>query len=163
MQSYTLTMEFPPPHMVWYEALNDRSMSRVWTEVQSRHPEAEYTEISAAQMNSIEEFSAWFDEWTSRMSHSRVRILLIWHAHCLSSSCQQMLRRSMEKRSFKCRVWFHIEEPNALQPAIVSRCIVRKLPANPVQKIRIEGTIPDIWRRAWEDPVQCEMEFAAVK
>jgi hypothetical protein len=45
----------------------------------------------------------------------------------LSLACQQMLRRSLEQRSFRCRVWFHIEEPS-LQSAIVSRCIVQSIP-----------------------------------
>jgi hypothetical protein len=43
-------------------------------------------------------------------------------------ACQQMLRRSLEQRSFRCRVWFHIEEP-LLQSAIISRCIVKCLPS----------------------------------
>ena len=154
-------MDFPPPHMVWYEALNDKSMEAVWIETQRLHPEAEYTEISAAQTNSIDEFSVWFDQWTTRLSTARVRILLVWHAHCLSASCQQMLRRSMEKRSFKCRVWFHIEEPASLQPAILSRCIVRKLSPAVSRDYKLSGTIPDIWRSVWDNPA--EMELPVVK
>lgn len=152
-------MDFPPPHMVWYEPLNDRQMADVWSASKQAHPDAEWTEVDAAVLNSIEDFSAWFDGWTSRASPARVRILLVWHAHCLSSSCQQMLRRSMEKRSFKCRVWFHIEEPGTLQPAIVSRCIVRKLPAAPVRSYTLCGTIPEAWKRQWESPFQAEMEL----
>lgn len=144
--------------MVWYEPLNDRAMALAWAEVRTAHPEAEYTEVDAAQMNSIEEFSAWFDQWTLRLSTARVRILLVWHAHCLSSSCQQMLRRSMEKRSFKCRVWFHIEEPHALQPAILSRSVVRRLDTLPPPLMEIVGTVPDVWRRAWTNPLRLEME-----
>jgi hypothetical protein len=43
-------------------------------------------------------------------------------------ACQQMLRRSLEQRSFRCRVFFHIEEPT-LQSAILSRCIVKTIPS----------------------------------
>lgn len=156
-------MEFPPPHMVWYEPLNDRQMADIWTASKQAHPDAEWTDIDAAIMNSIEEFSAWFDGWTSRASRARVRILLVWHAHCLSSSCQQMLRRSMEKRSFKCRVWFHIEEPGTLQAAILSRSLVRCLTNPPRTTIRVEGTIPHVWKRAWNSPLETEMEIRSSK
>jgi DNA polymerase III delta prime subunit len=145
--------------MVWYEALNDQSMSKVWSETKLAHPEAEYTEISAAQMNSIDEFSSWFDQWTTRLSPARVRILLVWHAHCLSASCQQMLRRSMEKRSFKCRVWFHIEEPSSLQSAILSRCIVRKLNPHAPRSYRMNGIQPTIWKSVWNDPIEMELHL----
>lgn len=149
--------------MVWYEVLNDRRMAEVWSASKQAHPEAEWTEVDGASMNSIEEFSAWFENWTSRATHSRIRILLVWHAHCLSSSCQQMLRRSMEKRSFKCRVWFHIEEPGALQPAIVSRCIVKCLPSVDIRTFPIQGRIPSIWKKAWESPLETEMELRSSK
>lgn len=56
-----------------------------------------------------------------------MRVLIVWHAHFLTAACQQMLRRSLEQRSFRCRIWFHIEEP-LLQAAIVSRCIVTRMP-----------------------------------
>ena len=39
-----------------------------------------------------------------------------------------MLRRQLEQRSFKNRVWFHIEEPTSLQTALISRCIVKRIP-----------------------------------
>ena len=145
--------------MVWYEALNDLTMSKVWSETKLAHPEAEYTEISAAQTNSIDEFSVWFDQWTTRMSTARVRILLVWHAHCLSASCQQMLRRSMEKRSFKCRVWFHIEDPSSLQSAILSRCIIRVLDPSPTGTHHTSGNIPAIWRTVWDNPTEMELHL----
>jgi DNA polymerase III delta prime subunit len=72
-----------------------------------------------------------------------------------------MLRRSMEKRSFKCRVWFHIEEPASLQPAILSRCIVRKLASATAREFKRSGTIPDIWKSVWNNPA--EMELPIVK
>jgi DNA polymerase III delta prime subunit len=55
----------------------------------------------------------------------------------LTFSCQQVLRRSLEQRSFKCRVWFHIEDPTQLQPAIVSRCILKRID-NHIHKPRID-------------------------
>ena len=156
-------MDFPPPHMVWYEPLNDRQMANVWTASKQAHPEAEWSEVDASILNSIEGFSEWFEVWTTRSSQSRVRVLLVWHAHCLSSSCQQMLRRSMEKRSFKCRVWFHIEEPGTLQPAILSRCLVKRLPSVSPNDFKLIGTIPDIWTRARESPFETEMELRGNK
>jgi DNA polymerase III delta prime subunit len=156
-------MDFPPPHMVWYEPLNDRQMANVWNASKQAHPEAEWSEVDAAILNSIEGFSEWFEAWTTRSSQARVRILLVWHAHCLSSSCQQMLRRSMEKRSFKCRVWFHIEEPGTLQPAILSRCLVKRLPSVPPKEFKQIGTIPEIWKKAWESPFETEMELRGTK
>lgn len=156
-------MDFPPPHMVWVEQLNDRQMTDLWNASKRAHPEAEWSEVDAAILNSIEEFSAWFEGWTSKSSRAQVRVLLVWHAHCLSSSCQQMLRRSMEKRSFKCRVWFHIEEPGTLQPAILSRCLVKCLPPAPSPEIKVHGSIPSIWMRAWNDPLKTEMELRASK
>lgn len=152
-------MDFPPPHMVWYEPLNDRQMANIWIASKHEHPEAEWSEVDAAILNSIEGFSEWFEGWTTRASHARVRILLVWHAHCLSSSCQQMLRRSMEKRSFKCRVWFHIEEPGTLQPAILSRCLVKRLPSINLTDFRLVGSIPPVWKKAWECPFETEMEL----
>ena len=149
--------------MVWVEHLNDRQMTDLWNASKRAHPEAEWSEVDAAVLNSIEDFSAWFEGWTSQASRAQVRILLVWHAHCLSSSCQQMLRRSMEKRSFKCRVWFHIEEPGTLQPAILSRCLVKCLPAAPCPVIELHGEVPARWIRAWESPLETEMELRAMK
>lgn len=123
-------MDFPPPHMVLYEALNDRTTQTVWKSYKAAHEhEADFEEIDAAVMNSMDDFAKWFTQWmafTPTRLHVRVRILIIWHAHFLSLACQQMLRRTLEQRSFRCRVFFHIEEPT-LQQAILSRCIVKVL------------------------------------
>ena len=155
-------MDFPPPHRVYYEALNDRAMAQLWNQTRAEHPEAEFAEVDAAILHSIDEFSAWFDQWITCSSSARTRVLLIWHAQCLSMSCQQMLRRSLEKRSFKNRVWFHLEEPGGLQPAILSRCLVQILiPVSP-PTIRVEGSLPSEWKRCWDDPVAYEMELKKV-
>jgi hypothetical protein len=74
----------------------------------------------------------------------------------LSLACQQMLRRSLEQRSFRCRVWFHIEEP-LLQQAIVSRCIVTTLPRY-VHHPQISGHLDSA---LWDDPRAVEMELEA--
>jgi DNA polymerase III delta prime subunit len=68
--------------------------------------------------------------WISRIpkNHARLRILIIWHSEFLTFACQQMLRRQLEQRSFKNRVWFHIEDPTSLQQAILSRCITKRMP-----------------------------------
>lgn len=128
-------------------------MAHLWNQVRAQHPEAEFTEVDAAVLHSIEDFSSWFDQWITTASSARTRVLLIWHAHCLSMACQQMLRRSMEKRSYKNRVWFHTEEPDGLQSAILSRCVVSILDPVELPKFRIEGELPKEWVRIWEDPV----------
>lgn len=127
------TMEsFPPPHRVLYETLNDVETHSVWIAYKSAHQhEADFEEVDAAHMNGMEDFAKWFNQWITFVPSRqgvRVRVLMVWHAHFLSLACQQMLRRSLEQRSFRCRVWFHIEEPS-LQAAIVSRCIVKTMPS----------------------------------
>ena len=77
----------------------------------------------------------------------------------MSLACQQMLRRSLEQRSFRCRVWFHIEEPT-LQSAIVSRCIVQSLP--PVVRVpTIVG--PPLDLSLWNDPRAYETDLTPSK
>jgi len=83
---------------------------------------------------------------------------MIWHAHFLSLACQQMLRRSLEQRSFRCRVWFHIEEPT-MQSAIVSRCIVSEMPIYS-HTPEIVGTLDT---SVWDDPRKTEMELETRK
>jgi len=123
---------FPPPHRILFEPLNDRSSRTEWRHyVDANKHRCDFEEIDAAAMNSIDDFAPWVTQWMAfapSQPHIRIRVLMIWHAHFLTAACQQMLRRSMEQRSFRCRLWFHIEEPT-LQPAIVSRCIASRLPA----------------------------------
>lgn len=122
---------YPPPHYLFFEPLNDVETIRIWKEYKQSHLDCEYEEIDAAEMNSVDNFSPWFENWISQSPKTqsiRFRILLILHAEFLTYSCQQMLRRSLEQRSFKCRVWFHIEDPSLVQPAIMSRCVLKKVP-----------------------------------
>jgi hypothetical protein len=123
-------MEYPPPHYVLFEPLNDQETFKKWLEYKEQHPDLEYEEIDASILFSVETFAPWFDMWISRIpkNHARLRILLIWHAEFLTFACQQMLRRQLEQRSFKNRVWFHIEDPTSLQQAIISRCITKRIP-----------------------------------
>jgi hypothetical protein len=123
-------MEFPPPHYILFEPLNDKETQRLWTEYKETYPDLEYEEVDASQLYSVETFAPWFDMWISRMSkkYAKIRILIIWHSEFLTFACQQMLRRQLEQRSFKNRVWFHIEEPTSLQSAIISRCITKRIP-----------------------------------
>ena len=152
---------FPPPHRVLYEALNDREARQVWTRYTTLHAaQADFEEVDAAVMNSMDDFAKWFAQWMTFAPSRpgiRCRILMVWHAHFLSLACQQMLRRSLEQRSFRCRVWFHIEEPT-LQAAILSRCIVTVLPRY-AHVPEIVGDPLDI--RLWEDPRAVETEFQA--
>jgi hypothetical protein len=107
----------------------------------------------------MDDFAKWFAQWIAfapAKRSTRIRVLLVWHAHFLSLACQQMLRRSLEQRSFRCRVWFHIEEP-LLQSAIVSRCIVTTV--QPYRHIpNIEGSLDS---KLWDDPRTFETELEA--
>jgi DNA polymerase III delta prime subunit len=127
-----MELVYPPPHYLFFEPLNDVETLKIWNKYKENHGEyCEFEEIDAAEMNSVDTFSPWFENWITRVPASqktRVRVLLVMHSEFLTYSCQQMLRRSLEQRSFKCRVWFHIEDPSTIQPAIVSRCIVKKVP-----------------------------------
>jgi len=155
-------MDFPPPHMVLYEKLNDRETLAVWNAYKNTHEhECDFEEVDAAVMNSMDDFAKWFAQWTtfvpSRMG-VRIRLLIVWHAHFLSLACQQMLRRSLEQRSFRCRVWFHIEEPT-LQSAILSRCIAKTMPEYR-HVPTIVGPPPDT--SLWLDPRGVEKELQCV-
>jgi DNA polymerase III delta prime subunit len=120
---------FPPPHYLLFEPLNDRQTIEIWNTYKIQNTKScEFEEIDAARLHSVETFTPWFENWITRKSNVRVRILLVLHSEFLTFSCQQVLRRSLEQRSFKCRVWFHIEDPTQLQPAIVSRCVTKRIP-----------------------------------
>lgn len=156
-------MDFPPPHMVLYERLNDLETGKLWDAYKSAHEhECDFEEVDAAVTNSMEDFAKWFSQWTTFVPSRtgvRIRLLIVWHAHFLSLACQQMLRRSLEQRSFRCRVWFHIEEPT-LQSAIVSRCIVKNLPAYSHLPVLVG---PPVDMSLWNDPRRYETELAIAK
>lgn len=121
-------MDYPPPHYILFEPLNDIQTLNAWKEYKLKHSSnCEFSEIDAAEVNSVDTFSPWFDNWISLVSSKRFRILLILHSEFLTYACSQMLRRAMEQRSYKCRVWFHLEDPSMCQPAIQSRCIIKKM------------------------------------
>ena len=123
-----MSLVFPPPHYILFEPLNDVETLRVWNTYKSEHKDScEFEVVDAAKLNSIETFTPWFENWITRKATVRFRILLVLHSEFLTFSCQQVLRRSLEQRSYKCRVWFHIEDPTQLQPAIISRCIVKRI------------------------------------
>jgi DNA polymerase III delta prime subunit len=125
-------LAYPPPHYILFEPLNDIETQKVWTEYKKIHGDTcEYAEVDAAEINSVETFAPWFYNWISQVpakQSQRIRILIVYHSEFLTFSCQQMIRRSLEERSFKCRVWFHVEDPTTIQPAIQSRCIVKRMP-----------------------------------
>jgi len=150
---------FPPPHRVLYEPLNDRETQALWARYTTLHAaQADFDTIDAAVVKGMDDFAKWFTQWVTfvpRRPGVRCRILLIWHAHFLSLACQQMLRRSLEQRSFRCRVWFHIEEPT-LQAAILSRCIVSVLPRyHNVPEI----VGPPLDTSLWDDPRKVETDL----
>ena len=156
--SSVATPSFPPPHRILYECMNDRLSADHWAEYKAKHGhEAEFEEVDAAVMNSIDDFAPWLTQWMSfvpSQTHFRARILLVWHAHFLSAACQQTLRRSLEQRSFRCRIWFHVEEP-LLQPAIVSRCSVTTFPRYE-HAPTVEGLLDTSY---WDDPAAAETEL----
>jgi DNA polymerase III delta prime subunit len=126
-----MEISYPPPHYLFFEPLNDVETINMWKSYKESHVDCEFDQIDAAEVNSVDTFSPWFENWVNRVPNSqttRFRILLILHSEFLTYSCQQMLRRSLEQRSFKCRVWFHIEDPSTIQPAIQSRCIIKRIP-----------------------------------
>jgi DNA polymerase III delta prime subunit len=127
-------MQYPPPHYILFEPLNDSETQKVWKDYKTKFEnECEFSEIDAAEINDVGMFAPWFYNWISQVCEKRgkrLRILIIWHAEFLTFSCQQMIRRSLEERSFKCRVWFHVEDPTTIQPAIQSRCIVKRMPTH---------------------------------
>lgn len=152
-------MNFPPPHCILYEPLNDRMTEEYYQSYKTAHShECDFEEVDAAVTNSMDDFAKWFVQWmtfTPSRSHIQYRVLMIWHAHFLSLACQQMLRRSLEQRSFRCRVWFHIEEPT-LQSAIVSRCIVKQMKSySHIPMLR--G--PPVDPKLWNDPRGLETEL----
>ncbi len=151
--------DFPPPHRLLYERLNDRETQTVWTSYKAAHShEADFDEVDAAVMNGMDDFAKWFAQWMTFAPSRpgiRVRILMVWHAHFLSLACQQMLRRSLEQRSFRCRVWFHIEEPS-VQAALVSRCIVSLMPMYYHEPSYVG---PGLDTALWDDPRKLETDF----
>lgn len=123
---------FPPPHMILFEPLNDLCTKQIISKYKIDNDiNCEFDEIDGTQMNSVDTFAVWFDSWIMQVpkkQKSRYKILIIWNSEFLTYSCQQMIRRSLEQRSFRCRVWFHVEDPSTIQPAIISRCIVKRIP-----------------------------------
>lgn len=137
-----MDIPFPAPHLLLFEPLNDKETRLLWSTYKTKHGEVcEFSEIDAAESNSIDSFARWFDNWISQVPEKRstkLRILMIWNTEFLSFACQQTIRRSLEQRSFKCRVWFHVEDPSQIQQAIKSRCVVKRIPTNihcPIYKI----------------------------
>jgi len=121
-------MQFPPPHMLFHEPMEDREMIRTWKEYSAKHAaDLDTCEIDAADVCSVEEFGRIFEIWVTSKSSKRIKLLMVWHAHFLSLACQQALRRWLETKSYRARVWFHAEYVNNIQPAIQSRCILRRL------------------------------------
>jgi DNA polymerase III delta prime subunit len=123
-----MNLQFPPPHMLFHEPMEDREMIRTWKEYTAAHAtDLDTCEIDAADVCSVEEFGRIFEIWVTSKSSKRIKLLMVWHAHFLSLACQQALRRWLETKSYRARVWFHAEYVNNIQSAIQSRCILRKL------------------------------------
>ena len=132
----TPAIQFPPPHMLFHEPMDDREMIRVWKEYIAKYlADLDVCEIDAAEVCSVDEFGRLFEIWVTSKSSKRVKLLMVWHAHFLSLACQQALRRWLETKSYRARVWFHAEYVNNIQSAIQSRCILKNIAATPAAEV----------------------------
>lgn len=122
-----MVLRWPPPHYILFEPLDDKITLALWDTYKQTHMDCEYSMLDAAITHSVEEFSPWVENWMSTLPSKRVayKVLLILHSEFLTFSCQQVLRRLLEIRAYRCRIWFHVEDPTHIQPAIISRCIVK--------------------------------------
>jgi hypothetical protein len=146
-------LPFPPPHMVWHEPLDDQETRRLWNAyVKTHEGTLEPFELDAAEVCNVEEFARRFEIWVTSKSTKRIKLLMVWHAHFLSLACQQTLRRWLETKSYRCRVWFHVEQLNNVQSAILSRCILKNVEGvtHTISDCKVagEGTVArDMWDR----------------
>lgn len=159
--SLTKTMDtFPPPHRVWFEPLEERTTRERWNSYIHTHAaNLDLHEIDAAEVYSVEEFSTAFETWITAKSSKRIKLLMVWHAHFLSLACQQVLRRWMEVKSYRCRIWFHAELLNSVQSAILSRCILTRVspPVHVIPHVECHGDvheIVDVWRKRIQDSLE---------
>ena len=151
-----MNLSFPPPHLLFHEPLDDRERIRVWKEYTEKYQDMlDIHEIDAASVCSVDEFGKLFEIWVTSKSAKRVKLLMVWHAHFLSLACQQSLRRWLETKSYRSRVWFHVEYMNNIQSAIQSRCISRVLKALPHTSVptHVGNTVDtiDLWKRIKTD------------
>ena len=142
----------PAPHMIFHEPLDDKSIKMFWKTYKTKfETEIETCEIDAAELYSVEDFSKRFEIWVTSKSSKRIKLLMVWHAHFLSLACQQILRRWLETKSYRCRVWFHMEQLNNVQSAILSRCILKFLPGvkHTIKDVNVEnkGNSISLWKR----------------
>ncbi len=146
-----MSIPFPPPHMVWHEPLDDQRTHQAWNEYIHTHSGSlEPFELDAAEVCNVEEFARRFEIWVTSKSTKRVKLLMVWHSHFLSLACQQTLRRWLETKSYRCRVWFHVEQLNNVQSAILSRCILKNLDGQKhvISDVQVTGdgtTARDLW------------------
>ena len=138
--------------MLFHEPMDDREMIRVWSDYTTKHQDNLDTfEIDAAAICSVEEFGRLFEIWVTSKSVKRIKLLLVWHAHFLSLACQQSLRRWLETKSYRSRVWFHAEYINNIQSAIQSRCILKHIQSDPVRVcptiIGDGNTVIPLWKQ----------------
>lgn len=152
-----MEVPFPPPHMVLFEPLNDVETIRVWNDYKEKHTDLETYELDASKVYSVEDFSRQFETWITTKSTKRIRILLVLHAHFLSLASQQVLRRWLETKSYRSRVWFHVELLNSVQPAILSRCVLREVrgTVREIQDVQIvgEGNTRYMWSKRMKELV----------
>jgi DNA polymerase III delta prime subunit len=142
--------------MLFHEPLDDREMIRVWNEYKTVHAsQLDTCEIDAATVCSVDEFGKLFEIWVTSKSSKRIKLLIVWHSHFLSLACQQSLRRWLETKSYRSRVWFHVEYMNNIQMAIQSRCISREIKAAPniceVEHVGDTSETVNIWKRIKTD------------
>jgi DNA polymerase III delta prime subunit len=147
---------FPPPHTLFFEPLNDLATRSLWEEYTSLHTDMEVLTLDAAQVFSVEDFGKVFESWVTTRTNKRIKLLCVLHAHCLTLACQQSLRRWMETKSYKYRIWFHVEQMNTIQQAIQSRCILNVVSprTNTTPKFHIIGEgnrVRTLWKSIQSD------------
>ena len=135
-------LEYPPPHYLLFEPLNDSHTIDICEKYKTKYLEnIEFHEIDAAIHNSVETFIPLFTNWICTVASRKqykFKVLIVMHSEFLSFACQQIIRRSLENKSFRNRVWFHVEDPTVIQPAIISRCIVKRIPSSYTNKAIIQ-------------------------
>jgi DNA polymerase III delta prime subunit len=149
--------------MLFHEPMDDREMIRVWSEYTTKHRENLDTfSIDAASICSVEEFGRLFEIWVTSKSTKRIKLLMVWHAHFLSLACQQSLRRWLETKSYRSRVWFHAEYINNIQSAIQSRCILKHIQSIPVRVcptiVGSGGTAIPLWKQIKMDKDMLDLD-----
>ena len=157
-----MSIPCPPPDVLFFEPWNDLATKSLWEEYISSHTDMEVLMLDAAQVYSVEDFGKVFESWVTTRTTKRIKLLCVLHAHCLTLACQQSLRRWMETKSYKYRVWFHVEQMNTVQQAIQSRCLLKYVEPVASQPTTIEIVGEGTSVRTFWSSLQSEKDMTAL-